>query len=114
MTKESAYNNKWRRAHPEHAAAISKDYCERNPDKIKARNAARIRVTRYGLKAAEWEQLKTKGCGICGRLEKLCVDHCHKTGKVRGALCYQHNTGLGQFGDDANQLRKAICYLGEW
>jgi hypothetical protein len=55
-------------------------------------------------------------CYICDIPEKeltkkLAVDHCHKTGKVRGLLCNKCNTALGLFNDNINILKKAIKYL---
>lgn len=50
-------------------------------------------------------------CEICGRKQKLEVDHNHSTGKVRGVLCSRCNGALGQFLDDINMLKKAIAYL---
>ena len=51
---------------------------------------------------------------ICGRkLNEVWthIDHCHKTGKVRGILCSECNTGLGKFKDSIELLQKAIEYL---
>ena len=39
------------------------------------------------------------------------VDHCHKTGKVRGLLCNLCNSGLGKFKDDPVLCRLAATYL---
>jgi len=56
-------------------------------------------------------------CAICGSRvadkagRMLHVDHCHKTGKVRGLLCTNCNTGLGKFKDDSILMLKAISYL---
>jgi hypothetical protein len=59
-------------------------------------------------------------CAICrkpetatrnGLVKALAVDHCHKTGIVRGLLCVACNTGIGKFGDDRNVLLSAIKYL---
>ena len=59
-------------------------------------------------------------CAICkstetGRkdTEHFSVDHCHKTGKVRGLLCKSCNIMLGEAKDDCNILSKAINYLNE-
>lgn len=40
-----------------------------------------------------------------------CVDHDHKTKKIRGILCSPCNRGLGLFGDNANTLLCAVKYL---
>lgn len=40
-----------------------------------------------------------------------CIDHCHTTGKVRGILCFNCNSGLGHLSDDVNTLKIAIKYL---
>jgi hypothetical protein len=39
------------------------------------------------------------------------VDHCHKTGKIRGLLHRTCNSGLGFFGDSPEHLEGAAAYL---
>ena len=55
-------------------------------------------------------------CDICNqesdhRYDKLCVDHNHKTGKVRGMLCFSCNTLIGNGKDDPSILDNAAKYL---
>ena len=64
------------------------------------------------------EQLKEiknsiTACIICGAEGKLVVDHCHKTGRIRGMLCNHCNRGLGHFRDDPTLLEFAAEYLRE-
>jgi hypothetical protein len=74
---------------------------------------------KYGLSREQFEQMHEERkycCDICGnesdhRYDKLCVDHCHTTGKVRGLLCFSCNVMLGQAKDDVIRLAKAIDYL---
>lgn len=72
---------------------------------------------RYGLTLEAVEEMRRSGCAICGvtgevgRHGQLHVDHCHKTGRVRGVLCTECNTGLGKFKDDPDLLARAVAYL---
>ena len=70
----------------------------------------------YGITLEEKEALMTAQggqCGVCRRdlTGKICVDHDHKTGKIRGILCSTCNSGLGFFGDSIEIIQKAISYL---
>lgn len=59
--------------------------------------------SRYGITLDDYNDMfdKQKGkCDICKTHQmklnrKLCVDHCHTTGKVRGLLCNRCNSMLG-------------------
>lgn len=77
--------------------------------------------TRYGISLEIYNNMRENQdyrCAICTRSEsqfayKLAVDHCHKTGQIRGLLCIDCNTGLGKFRDNKYVLLKAISYLEE-
>ena len=71
----------------------------------------------YGLTADEYSLIlayQCGGCAICGgaRRYKLHVDHCHKTGEVRGLLCKACNGRLLTAArDNPDTLRRAATYL---
>lgn len=75
----------------------------------------------YGINLAVYnEMVSSQGgfCKICGSAEpgrkgstRLVVDHCHKTGKVRGLLCHLCNAGIGLLRDEITILEKALLYL---
>ena len=49
----------------------------------------------------------TTNCEICERKltkENKCLDHCHSTGRFRGALCKRCNGALGNLGDDLDLI----------
>lgn len=53
-------------------------------------------------------------CAICGEpiyKETAKLDHCHRTGKARGALCSGCNMGLGFFKDSTRIMERAIKYV---
>jgi Recombination endonuclease VII len=71
----------------------------------------------YGISAAEYDALLAKQGGVCAICRKhskrrLCVDHCHLTGTVRGLLCDRCNVGLGYLKEDQASLVAALAYLG--
>lgn len=78
----------------------------------------------YKIGQTEYNEMLIKQnytCFICklpetklnvkGQIKPLSVDHCHKTGKVRGLLCTTCNTSLGGFKDNIELLENAIIYL---
>ena len=68
--------------------------------------------SRYGMDTIEAEIFRSKSCEICGKLaEKMVIDHCHSTNKVRGTLCYGCNIFLGHVKENEQILYKAIEYL---
>lgn len=78
----------------------------------------------FGIKKEEFDALMAAQngvCAICGNPPTvharnrgvLCVDHDHKTGKVRALLCRPCNQGLGLFQDSRALLVKAESYLAK-
>lgn len=70
--------------------------------RIVHRNAAIQRL--YGISSEEYEELlivQNGVCAICDKPElsgnRLAIDHCHRTGFVRGLLCVGCNRKLGWF-----------------
>ena len=110
---------KWIRENPELAKEKSRKGYIRNADKIRARSLADHYQRKYGITISDRDRmLDVQGglCAICGGLPKgkgnrLHVDHCHTTNKIRGLLCSPCNTLLGQAQEDVSVLRSAIAYL---
>lgn len=57
--------------------------------------------------------VKCKLYGKRGQQRVFNIDHCHKTGKVRGLLCQPCNHGIARLGDSAKIVRRAYKYLRE-
>jgi hypothetical protein len=69
---------------------------------------------KYGLTEAERDAMiaSQRGlCAICLDALPVHVDHCHKTGRVRGVLCFNCNSAIGKLGDDPDAVRRAAAYL---
>lgn len=81
--------------------------------------AQKSKLKKYGLTPEQYEAMvaaQNNQCAICGggprpKGFRLGVDHCHKTGKVRGLLCLPCNHAMGIFKDDLTRLRAAVAYL---
>ena len=52
-------------------------------------------------------------CKICNERSLLVVDHCHKTGEVRGFICKYCNSLLGYAKDNIEILQNSISYLNK-
>lgn len=105
-----------------------KKYASENPDKrrntmkqFKRNNPYYYKnkklKERYGISGEEFNKMNSRQhgkCLICGfkPTERLCVDHNHETGRIRGLLCKPCNLAISHFKESETILRKAIQYLG--
>jgi hypothetical protein len=53
-------------------------------------------------------------CAICGEKTKVCQDHDHLTGLIRGKLCRTCNLGIGVLKENKEALLGALKYLMFW
>lgn len=82
----------------------------------------------YGIRPEEYEaKLKQQNyvCAICeqpetslfhntpGKVKRLSLDHCHKTGKIRDLLCQRCNHFLGRVDENISLLQNMINYLNK-
>lgn len=101
------------RASKEGRAAYMRAYREANPDRWRHAHLKK----NYGIDEIDFAQMAhAQGgkCLICEESpteERLAVDHCHNTDKKRGLLCKQCNYAMGQFGDNAEKIRRAADFL---
>lgn len=74
----------------------------------------------YGITDEEYAAMMKRQhwcCALCElpfgehRGTRPAIDHCHKTGKIRGIIHGSCNSGLGFFGDDPVLLSMALAYL---
>jgi 5-methylcytosine-specific restriction endonuclease McrA len=91
-------------------------YYEQNRDKVLKSQRKSDLKRLYGLSLEDHQALLDRQGGACA----LCldtftsaphVDHCHKTGKVRGLLCSNCNTALGLMQDSPELMLRAAAYV---
>ena len=114
--KEKAAALKRYNKDPEKFRQIQKDYYIKSKPMVR-RKALEKKYNTTKEKIDEMFLQQGNSCAICGTNDFLGrvpnVDHCHVSGKVRGLLCFNCNTGLGNFKDDPLLLTKAINYLSK-
>lgn len=113
--------------------ANQKLYADKHKDRIRAMNKAHIEANpdmalgwwlkKFGITAADYHRMEAEqggkcaipGCGGTGSIKggRLCVDHNHETGKVRGLLCGHCNLILGHAKDSPERLEAAAKWLRE-
>lgn len=123
-------------ANREHVNALRREARLRDPEKYRVRDRDRHKRDktkrqdaslrrRFGIGLDDYERMLAEqngGCAICGAAhttidkrtgqpQRLHIDHCHRTGQVRGLLCSNCNIGIGYFADDPDRLKKAAEYV---
>lgn len=112
------YSTKCKKCHNEYVRTVwypKNKEKQKNSSKLwKTKNQDRVLATRYRVDEFTLKDLKNKAnnrCEVCFSTENLRIDHCHKTGTVRGLLCNSCNVCLGFVKDDIERLKALITYL---
>ena len=77
---------------------------------------ARARMQRYGLSELNYRKMLIEQdnlCYLCREKFPRCVDHGHKSNKIRKLLCDGCNTKLAAV-DNREWLEKALTYINEF
>jgi Recombination endonuclease VII len=77
--------------------------------------------SQYGLTEDDYNKLLEEqnfSCALCRKhlstqKRRLCVDHDHETGKVRGLLCARCNGALGKLGDTVTSIKRVLAYVSQ-
>lgn len=126
-TRNSPNRKKHQKAWNEKRKGYHKEYYEKNKIMWLNRGRENYLIRTFGITQKQFdEMLESQGgvCAICGKQERvytpglvinetrrMCIDHDHKTGKIRGILCYACNVSIGRFDDNPETLRRAAEYL---
>lgn len=109
-----ACSRSWHRNRPEYIRAKNALYKKRYPDYH--RNWQR--KYRMGITPEQVTEMIFSQENMCLGCQRVFdgslrehVDHCHKTGKIRGLLCRVCNVTIGLLGDNPNTLRRLADYI---
>jgi len=125
---EKIRKKKYRQQNKDKINLYNENYRKKNREKIKKRNEINkdkyknnYLKNKYDISLEKYEQILKIQNNVCAICKEICltgkclgVDHCHRTGIVRGLLCSKCNRSLGGFNDSINLLLKAINYLKKW
>jgi len=138
--EEREYRKQWREDNPEYDKNYrveNKEQIQEYRDgrkeekkiydkKYTTQNRSNFLYNKYGITSKEYDDMvreQDNKCAICeepeSRLDdngypmRLCVDHDHVTGEVRGLLCSKCNLGIGYLRSDEGTdiLLNAVCYI---
>jgi hypothetical protein len=107
---------RWQQENSERVNEYRREY-RRRPDRQRADRDGHLR-RKYGITLADYERMfEAQGgvCAICGESRPedrtLHIDHDHKSGEVRGLLCFRCNNSLGDLRENYDLFQCAADYL---
>jgi hypothetical protein len=118
----------------EELALYAKEYRLKNKDRLNEYNKNRRRTVdkekkylsmikhKYGATPELYYKMYNEQNGVCkicnkppSNNKRLHLDHCHKTGKIRGLLCAQCNWFIGKLDKNPGLIWELIYYdEGAW
>ncbi len=117
--KNPDYARHWRKANQERRRQLLQEWRKANPGKVREH----VLFGKYGVTKEQYQSLLRRQlfkCASCKtplstlQSSERHIDHCHKTGRVRGVLCGPCNRALGLMKDDPIKLRRLAKYISRF
>jgi hypothetical protein len=116
---------KWNHEHAEQHRGTARQWKQENAERVREHDRKRRAVDRdaYNTRIrnrnrarflpvpSRVEPFECECCGGPPGRRALALDHDHTTGKFRGWLCTNCNTGIGKLGDSLVGVLRAVRYL---
>ena len=109
--KVNAYSAKWRENNLERAREASRNHYHRNKHLRDWHQGVKYGLTKQEVLALY--EASDGLCAICYKESARIIDHNHKTGQIRGVLCYACNTALAALEKGQEWIDSALAYLEE-
>lgn len=100
------------------AVLVTKKWREDNREKFLSLAWDRTLRVRFGISSKNYSDIfdyQGGVCAICKNVNRdgnrLAVDHCHKSGLIRGLLCKRCNLAIGFLDDNTDIIQSAASYL---
>jgi len=124
-----AYSRQWQRDNSERLREYKKQWSKNNPKKVEKYRKEWYKdnsiyykkwhiKNKYNLSYENWQMMwdnQDSKCAICKEPftnpSSAFVDHNHKTGNIRGLLCFKCNFAIGFLRDDPKLTAEVIEYL---
>jgi len=126
----SEYHKQWYKKNKEKVNKKALEWRKNNPEKFEEQSWRSHLNRTYGITPEKYNEMIYEQNGVCAiclnpetfiepkgnnnKLKRLCVDHCHKTGKIRRLLCNRCNKCVGQLDDNPHLLRTMADYLEKY
>lgn len=115
-TKEQAKEYSKQYYYTEQRQTYLKKWNKENKDKIKLLVRKSQLKNSYNITVEDYDNMfinQNECCAICKQHQskfkiRLAVDHCHKTGKIRGLLCGKCNTHLGYYENQKENIKNYL------
>jgi hypothetical protein len=112
--KKKAQNARWYAKNRERVRAALRARYYADIENRRAKSRKSMFKARFGVDESYRDELLARQGGVCAICESpkaKSLDHCHKTGRIRGVLCGPCNLALGLFNDDPKIITRAAKYL---
>lgn len=112
----------YKRANRDHSRAQADNLRSKDPERFRNYQRKSHLKIAYGMTLEQYDaMLQAQGnkCATCDSThvespsgkQRLHVDHCHTTGKVRGLLCNSCNIAAGLLGDNPDTIKRLWQYM---